>query len=458
MAPLAFAAVRGYHGGRARRGRAGPNARSRGLALVVRPGQSPSTSGPFAFSSRRCVSYETISTEDQLAAFCDGLAGCRTVALDTEFVSESTYRPVLCLVQVEAGGRLALIDSMAVRDLTPFWRALVAPGHETIVHAGRGEVEFCLEAVGQTPAGLIDVQIAAGLAGIEYPAGFGTLLNRLLGLAPKKEETRTDWRRRPLSKRQIEYALDDARYLPRVWDALRPAIAELGRAAWLAEEMAAWQEQVRQAFTQERWRRVSGGSGLSARGLAVLRELWRWRDAEARRRDCPARRVLRDDLMVELARRQTASLKRIRAVRGLDRGDLQRHLPKLAECIQKALDLPDDQLPAAARHNRVPELALLGQFLYSALGTVCRQARLSPGIVGTPTDVRELIAYRTGLWDPGEPPLLSRGWRADFIGPLFDDLLAGKASVRIVDPTSDHPLAVERPAPDGPPAPSPQGA
>ncbi len=389
------------------------------------------------------MSYETISTDDELRPFCEHLAGCKAIAFDTEFVSEHTYRPVLCLVQVEADGRLALIDAMTVRDLAPFWEAVAAPGHETIVHAGRVEAEFCLQSVRRFPAGVVDVQIAAGLAGIEYPAGFGNLLGRLLGLRSNKDETRTDWRRRPLSNRQIEYALDDVRHLPALWDILRQTIDELGRRAWLDEEMAAWQWQIHQAFTQERWRRVPGSSGLSGRSLAVLRELWRWRETEAQRRDCPARRVLRDDLMVELARRLTASVKRIRAVRGLDRGDLQKHLPRLAACIQRALDLPEDELPQVARHNRMPQLAVLGQFLYSALGTVCRQARLSPGIVGTPTDVRELIAYRTGLWTPDEEPILARGWRAEFVGRMFDDLLAGKASIRIVDPTSDHPLAVE---------------
>ena len=396
------------------------------------------------------MSHQSITTDRQLQQFCRQLSGCRTIAFDTEFVSEHTYRPVLCLVQVEADGQLALIDALTVGEMTPLWEALAAPGHQTIVHAGRGEVEFGLQAVGRPPADLIDVQIASGLAGLEYPAGFGTLLVRLVGQSHGKEETRTDWRRRPLSGRQIEYALDDVRYLPAMSKALETRIDGLGRTAWLAEEMADWQEQVCRTFAEERWRRVSGNSGLSPRSLAILREIWRWREAQAQRRDCPPRRVLRDDLMVELARRQTAKEKRIRAVRGLDRGDLQRQLPKIAECIQRALDLPEKDLPRAAQRSRMPQLALLGQFLYSALGTICRRAQLAPALVGTPSDVRELIAYRTGLSDHQKPPPLARGWRAEFIGRLFDDLLAGRASIRIADPLSDHPLVIE-PVPDAGP-------
>ena len=217
-----------------------------------------------------------VTTQSELRQYCRQLAGASSIALDTEFVSERTYRPVLCLVQVAAQGELALIDAVTVADLRPFWDTVAAPGHETIVHAGRGEVEFCVQAVGRPPAGLFDVQIAAGLAGVEYPAGYGTLIWKLLGQSPRKEETRTDWRRRPLSARQIQYALDDIRYLPEIRDKLYARLQELGRLEWMAEEMAAWLEDVQRSLLHERWRRVSGNSGLDRRSLAIVRELWRW--------------------------------------------------------------------------------------------------------------------------------------------------------------------------------------
>ncbi|MEN6496711.1 MAG: HRDC domain-containing protein [Thermoguttaceae bacterium] len=397
------------------------------------------------------VAYLNITTDQELQAFCDQLARCRWLAFDTEFVSEATYRPVLCLVQVATEGQLALIDALAVQDMTPFWEVVAQPSHETIVHAGRGEVEFCLRAVGRVPARLFDVQLAAGLIGIEYPAGFRTLIYRVLGQSSKKEETRTDWRRRPLSERQIQYALDDVRHLAALRDRLREELERRGRLGWLEDEMVAWQQEVEKAFTQERWRRVSGTSSLDRRGLAIVRELWRWREAEAQRRNCPTRRVLRDDLIVELAKRQSADVKRIQAVRGLERGDLTRHLPKLAACIDLALKLPEQELPEAFRHESVPQLSVLGQFLFAALGSVCRQADLAPGLVGNPNDIRELIAYRAGQINCSEPPVLARGWRAEVVGQLFDELLAGKKAIRIANPDSDHPLVFEELAPNGAP-------
>ena len=393
--------------------------------------------------------HQNITTDRQLHEYCEQLSHSRQIAFDTEFVSERTYRPVLCLVQVIADGQVALIDPLAIKNMRPFWEALARPGHETVVHAGRGEVEFCLHAVARPPAAMFDVQIAAGLAGVEYPAGYGTLISKILGLAPNKEETRTDWRRRPLTSRQIQYALDDIRHLPAIRDALHARLTELKRLDWLREEMAGWLEEIQWALSQERWRRVSGNSGLNSRSLAIVRELWRWREAEAERRNCPPRRVLRDDLLVELAKRQTAELKRVQAVRGLDRGDLRHQLPKIAEAIRRGLELSAQECPASLRHEHMPQLSVLGQFLFSALGSICRQAHLAPALVGTPNDVRDLIAYRTEAAAGGRPPRLAQGWRAEVIGHVFDDLLAGKIALRIGDPTSEYPLVFDRTADSG---------
>jgi ribonuclease D len=391
------------------------------------------------------VHYQKITTDRQLQEYCRELARAESIALDTEFVSEHTYRPVLCLVQVAAQRQLAVIDAMALEDLTPFWEAVAQPGHITIVHAGRSELEFCLQAIGRRPAGLFDVQIAAGLVGVEYPAAYGTLVFKLLGEGPQRHETRTDWRRRPLARRQIDYALDDVRYLHAIYDALRSELGRLGRLAWLEEEMAAWQEEIERGLAEERWRRISGGSRLDGRRLAIVRELWRWREAEAQRRDQPSRRVLRDDLIVELAKRGTADLRRISAVRGLERGDLRRRLQEIAACIQRALALPEEQCPRPDRRQPQPKHCVLGQLLFAALGSICRHAQLAPNLVGTPGDIRALIAYRTGGGGDGHrrPPGLAQGWRAELVGRLFDDLLAGKTAIRIAEPTSDHPLVFE---------------
>lgn len=390
--------------------------------------------------------HEFITTERQLNKLCQELASAPTIAFDTEFVSEHTYRPELCLIQVAAAGRLIVIDPQTVGDATPFWELLAAPGHETLVHAGREELLFCMASVGRPPGQLFDVQIAAGLVGFEYPAGYGSLMYKLLGQRLNKGETRTDWRRRPLSDSQMEYALDDVRYLEAMTTQLRARLAGLNRLTWLDAEMDAWQADVAASRSGERWWRVSGISGLSRRSLAIVREVWRWREREADRRNCPVRRVLRDDLIIELAKRRSADVKQIRALRGMERGDLQRVLPDLAAAVAVALEVPEDECPQPLARDPGAQFNVLGQFLSSALGSICRAAQVAPSMVGTASDVRDLVAYRlevAGGNGRGNLPLLAQGWRAEVVGRLIDDLLSGKLAVRIHDPHSDDPLSFE---------------
>lgn len=390
------------------------------------------------------VNYELITTDAQLKRYCKELSQAESIAFDTEFVSENTYRPELCLIQIAVEDQLVVIDPLEIDNIDLFWEVLVQPGHETLVHAGREELCFCLDSQGKGPANLFDVQLAAGLVGYEYPAGYGNLTERVIGKKPHKAETRTDWRRRPLSKRQLQYAVDDVRYLKAIRDALGQRLEKLGRTDWLTAEMDRWQESVEESRSNARWRRVSGSSGLSPRSLAIVRELWLWRDQEACRLNRPPRRVLRDDLIVELARRRDADVKQIKAIRGLDRGGLQAMMPGISASIQKALDLPDKDCPRPQRRETNQQSVTLGQFLATALGSISRQAQIAPTLVGTVEDVRDLIADRLGERRRNDaPPSLTQGWRAEVVGRVLDDVLSGKTSIRIVDPRSERPLVFE---------------
>lgn len=393
------------------------------------------------------VDYQYISKPEELSELITALAASPLIALDTEFVSEDAYRPELCLVQVAGAGRLAIIDPQTVGDLQPFWQLLTEPGHTTLVHAGRQEFQFCLDATGKRPHGWFDVQIAAGFIGLEYPAAYSTLLAKLLGCTLTKAETRTDWRRRPLSSRQVEYAVQDVAYLEPIRDVLAARIESLGRTAWLAEELETWQQQLSTAENRDPWRRVSGIAGLSGRQLAIVRELWQWREEQAHKRNSPARRVLRDDLIVELARRQSSDPARIRAIRGFERRDLQRHIDGLSACIQRACELerPECPDPSRAPNWNSSQLQLLGQFLATALGSRCRAMEIAPSLVGTIQNLRDLVAHRLKLGggNDRQPPALSCGWRAQVVGDFIDDLLAGRVAIRVHDPLAENPLQLE---------------
>ena len=392
------------------------------------------------------MQYDHIITDQHLRDFCESIAAAPIVALDTEFVSEDSFQPDLCLIQLAAEGRLAIVDPLEVQDLSPLWNLLTSPGREALVHAGREEFRFIWKFAGKQPAKWFDVQIAAGLVGLEYPASYSTLSSKLLGKTISKDETRTDWRRRPLTQRQLEYAMLDVADLEEIRSVLHRKLSELGRVAWLETELTEWQRDLIGFETGDRWRRLGGISSLPLRALAAVRELSNWRDAEAERRNQPVRRILRDDLLIEIAKRQTADPKRIRAVRGMERGDLQRYLPKLAACVERALALKDSELPRLERKSSRPQLNLLGQFLSTALGSICRSAQVAPSLAGTAQDVRDLIAYRLNLggFDDGEVPLLAQGWRAEVVGQVIDHLLTGDLAVRIADPLDEEPLVFEK--------------
>jgi ribonuclease D len=394
-------------------------------------------------------SFELVTTDEDFRGLVERLAEQPHIAFDTEFVSEHTYRSQLCLIQVAAPGTLAAIDTLKVRELEPFWRLLAEPGRTTVVHAGREEMGFILQAIGTRPSSLFDVQVAAGLVDHDYPAGYASIVRRFLNLPTNKGETRTDWRQRPLTPAQLEYALDDVRHLEKLWRKLEGKLSQSGRTSWMQDEMQLWQSDVEESFVRKRWRRVAGLSGLSRRELAIARELWHWRDGVAESRDMPPKRVLRDDLLVELCKRKSADERQISAIRGMQRSDLKHILRGLSEAIQRGLDLPDEECPGGERHRAPPpQLAVLGQFLTTAIAGVCRQMHLAPALVGTASDMRDLLAYKLGHWDTdGEnarPPLLAAGWRKEVVGDLVDDLLSGRASLRIGDVRSHDPLVIDR--------------
>lgn len=397
------------------------------------------------------MSHEPVNSDSDLQRLCQRLRSAPRVGFDTEFVSEDTFRPELCLIQVVTDEEMAVIDPQQVDDLTPFWSALAEGEHVTVAHAAREEINFSLAAVGAPPVKLFDTQIAAALCSTEYPAAYSSVVTRFLGRRPAKGEQRTDWRRRPLTDEQISYALEDVRHLLPLHDAITEKLHRHGREAWLAEEMESFRAEVTRARSRKRWRKVSGIGSLGARNLAIVRELWEWRQQEAERRNLPPRRVLRDDLIVELAKRKTARPDKIRAVRGMQHGQLKRATDDIAACVQRGLEAPLDDLRGSRRKPPPSQLNLLGQFLTPAINSVCRAENVAASLTGTATDVRDYIASRLGF-DTGddEPPSLSVGWRAELIGSLIDDLLKGRKSIRISDPYSEHPLEFDGLASGGP--------
>ncbi|QDS99780.1 ribonuclease D [Adhaeretor mobilis] len=383
-----------------------------------------------------------IIQQSDLEALCERVAKSPLIGIDTEFVSEHTFYPELCLIQVATADEMAVIDPQEV-DVMPFWEMLTEGKHTTILHAGREEFNFILRAVGKLPHDVFDVQIAAGLCSNEYPGAYGSVVNRFLNHKPRKGEQRTDWRKRPLTDAQIDYALEDVRYLLSLREKLIELLESRNRLSWFEAEMASWSQKVVDAQDRRDWRRTSGIGKLNSTGLAIVRELWNWRHEEAKQLDQPQKRILRDDLMVEIANRKTDNPERILGIRGLQKGLLKRKVDELAACVRRGIESPEKRNSKGRRRELPSQLNLLGQFLTPAMTTICRKAEVAASMVGTASDFREFIAHRMGYAEGDEMPKLSQGWRGELVGNLIDDLLNGKKSIRIENLRDEDPLVFD---------------
>ena len=387
-----------------------------------------------------------IEEQAEFEELCGHIRAAGVVAFDSEFVSEYTYRPELGLLQYATRERVVAVDPCRVTDLQPWWDIMADDETTVVVHGGQAEIRFSLTHGGLAPHRLVDVQLAEGLHSRSYPLGYATLVQRVLGKRVHGKETRTDWRRRPLSDQQIAYALEDVQHVLPIWERQRQSLQKLGRLSWAETEFRRMVDQIAAETTRESWCRLPGIHKLGRRELAVATELCRWREQEATRRNRPMRRILRDDLVVELARRQPKSEKDLLATRDLNRSDYKRIAADLVGCVERALAIPPDELPEPppqAGSEKGQDEHVLGQLLGLALANRCAELNVAKPLVGTSADLRELVRWHlAGRRE--EPPRLAVGWRAEVCGDQLTDLLDGRVALRVSDPMSDHPLAFER--------------
>jgi ribonuclease D len=384
---------------------------------------------------------QIITTPEELAPCCEYLAQCGRFGLDTEFVGEDSYHPRLCLVQVATPERLILIDPFTAGPLDGFWNLVIDPANQIIVHAGREEVRLCKLAVGQTPGNLFDLQLAAGLVGLPYPMGYGSLVNQLLGVSMTKGETLTEWRERPLTREQVRYAFDDVRYLLPVWEKLERRLSGHGRLEWLAEEVRRLATSaVPEEGTTEKWRKIRGAGSLDRRKLAVLRELFLWREEKAAERNRPPRTIVRDDLLVEIAKRNPTKERDLQVVRGLAKRDLA----TIVQVVEQGRSVPLEQCPRATeREQDPPQVGLVGNVLLAVLGDLCVRKQLAPNLVCSSNDVKLLVRSRLQKADLPTETLLTQGWRSQYVLPELLGVLDGRRSVRVADVIAEAPFAIE---------------
>lgn len=391
-----------------------------------------------------------ITTQSEFQELCDEIRAGGAVAFDTEFVSESYYRPRLCLLQFGLpSGRCACVDPFLIEDLTDWWEIMVDDVTTVVVHGGREEIRFCQFATNRRPRRLIDVQVAEGLRSRGYPLSHANLISRVLGRSIQHgKETRTDWQFRPLATQQIDYAQEDVRHLLAAWDTQQASLRDAARLDWALAEIERLIDGVLAEEDREGWLRLPGYGRLSRREMAAARAIFQWRDAEAARLNRPPRRILRDDLVVELAHRQPKSVRELNMTRDMNRRDYQQYADQLVELIQKAGELPNDQLPPKSNGAAHPaQDEVLARILGLALANQCQELGLSMTLVATAADLKDFVRWHVFEQRQGPLPKLMSGWRADVCGQLLADVLDGRVTLRVSDPKSEFPLEFVRETP-----------
>lgn len=369
-----------------------------------------------------------ISTNEDLIAFCERARAFDAVAIDTEFLRERTFHAKLCLIQVGTPDECVAIDPLSIEDLTPLAELMGDPDTLKVFHACSQDMEVLDHTLGVLPAPIFDTQVAAGFLGERSQTSYNSLVHTFCDVTLPKTESLTDWSRRPLSPKQIEYALDDVRYLIQAYPVIAERLRALGRTTWVRDEMRAlaspehYHNDPRKAY-----KRVKRINACTRRQLAVARELAAWREHRAEARNVPRKWVMSDEVLLALCKRVPKTADDVRRVRGTEQLS-DRDVQVLLDAAARGERCPVDNLPSAARAHRTPapEQESVIDLMYALIRLVSDRSGVATS----------LIISRDGLMEYMEHPErspLREGWRFELVGTLIDDLLGGNIGLTVKD-------------------------
>ncbi|MBM3558855.1 MAG: ribonuclease D, partial [Alphaproteobacteria bacterium] len=348
-----------------------------------------------------------------LAAFCKALARVDYVALDTEFMRESTFWPQLCLVQLAGPDEAAAIDPLAPGiDLQPLFDLMANHRVLKVMHGGRQDMEIFHHLSNELPNPVFDTQVAAMVAGFGDQVGYETLIARLTGHGLDKSSRFTDWSLRPLSQRQLDYALGDVIHLREAYEKLRARIEAADRLDWVAEEMAVFEDPATYRLDPPNaWRRLKPRTD-DRRQLAVLQAIAAWREDEAATRDLPRNRIVRDEALLEIAAHPPKSPADLGRIRGVSRGFAEGRLATgLLAAVERGLELPLAEAPEPTPKPLVARgVGPLTDLFKVLLKLRCEQWDVAQKLVASSDDLQAIASD-----DEAAVPALS-GWRRELFG------------------------------------------
>ncbi len=352
------------------------------------------------------------------------------IGLDTEFMPEGRYRPLLCLVQVVVDDDVWVLDPLAGFDTAPLASVLADPAVEIVVHAGRQDVAIMRREWHTDVCNVFDTQVAAGFAGFSAQAGYGGLLHDVLKIRLAKTASFTRWDARPLSDEQVRYARGDVEHLLPLADDIRGRLQSRDRLEWAREECRAIAHATDERDPEEVWRRLPRAAGLDSRDRAVARELAAWRERTAEREDRPVGAVVRDPTVVELAKRQPTSRKDLAQIRGVNPDVVRRRGDDIIAAIERgraAEPIRLDEGDRLATESQDGPVIALAEALVRARA---HEAGLAYELIAARADLAPIVvSARRGHDEPDVRTL--RGWRRELVGSELLELLAGRRRLAV---------------------------
>ena len=372
-----------------------------------------------------------IADSTSLTKLCDRLIKSSYITVDTEFMRDQTYWPRLCLVQIADEHEAAAIDTLAKGiDISPLLNLLTNSRILKIFHAARQDLEIFYRLMGRLPSPIFDTQIAAMVCGFGDSAGYDTLVRKLTDETIDKSSRFTDWALRPLSQRQINYALGDVTHLRQVYIKLNEMLGQNNRHNWMDEELSILRDTKNYTFAPEdAWRRIKYRAP-KPRFLAILKEVAAWREIEAQNKDVPRNRIVRDESLVEISHHAPKTINDLSRARGLSLKKAEGSLGKaLLNAVKVGLNVPSENLPEVKRDAPLPKgIGPITDLLKVLLKLKCEKHDVAQKLIATVNDMEQIAAFGQNANVPA-----LQGWRQEVFGIDALRLRSGQLAMVIKD-------------------------
>jgi ribonuclease D len=380
-----------------------------------------------AFDSATITALPPITTTTELAAICRRMACHSFVTVDTEFLRETTYYPLLCVAQMASPDEAVVVDALAPGiDLAPFYALMANETVMKVFHAARQDIEIVWHAAKLIPHPIFDTQVAAMVLGYGDSISYDQLVQRITGDALDKSHRFTDWTRRPLSDAQLAYAISDVTHLREVYLALVEDLKRRGRADWVKDEMRVLTSpETYRMDPDNAWQRLKIRV-RKPKELAILIEVAAWRERESQNRDVPRSRVLKDEAIADVAVQAPTTIERLRSLRSLPKGfERSRWAEAIVAAVARGLERDPNTLPPLSRTQPVPNGGATVELLKVLLRMVSERHHVAAKVIATVDDLERIAGD-----DEADVPALN-GWRRELFGDKALALKHGKLALAI---------------------------